>query len=326
MPPNNNDVALVTPAGQFVRQFMENGLNVNELRTNGLLRQDEWKAFDDAVVDVARQRLNGVADLQALGLVRDLGGLGVMVDEWETISDMNEAEVDMAAVTEGEEDSVDFSVTGVPIPIVHKNYRINLRRLLASRRNGSSVDTIQAEVCARKVMDKLEDMLFNGYSIKARSYSFNGYTSFSSRTQVTIDGQWDVASTDNIIADVESLLEAADAIYYFGPFYLYVPTNFWSRLRSEQNSYTGSNYLQRLKQYAEIAAVKPADVLEDDEIVMVQMTRDTIDLAVGSDITNIEWQTMGGLVQHMKVMAAMAPRIKADANGSCGVIHGKESS
>ena len=83
----------------FMHAFAAQDLSVNALRTNGLLRKQEWEAFDTAVVEVARQRLNGIADLRAAGLVRDLGGLGVLIDEWESMSDMESASVDMSGVT-----------------------------------------------------------------------------------------------------------------------------------------------------------------------------------------------------------------------------------
>ena len=319
------DAAQVMTLQTLMAEFLENDLSIESLRTHTLLRKDEWKAYDDAVVDVARQRLNGIADLQARGLTRDLGGLGTMIDEWEASSDMTDANVDMAGVTPGEEDSVAYTLQGVPIPIVHKDYRINIRRLLASRKNGRSVDTTQAEVATRKVRDQLEEMLFNGVTVKAGGYSIYGYTTFPQRTQTVINGAWDTTPA-NCIADVEEMLADMDALFHFGPFILYLPTNFWSAMRGDRSTYYEQTYLARLLAYAEIEAVKPADVLSSDEVVMVEAVRDVVDLAVGQDIANVEWQTQGGLVQHMKIMAAMAPRLKYDANSTSGVCHGTETS
>ena len=62
---------------------------------------------------------------------------------------------------------------------------------------------------------------------------------------------------------------------------------------------------------------------------MVQMTREVVDLAIGSDIQNIEWNAMGGLVAHYKVLGAMAPRLKwqykDDGTQVSGIYHAFET-
>ena len=63
------------------------------LRANDLLRKDEWKALDDALVEVARRQVGAVEDLIAAGVTRNLGSLGVMIDEYEALSSINDAEV-----------------------------------------------------------------------------------------------------------------------------------------------------------------------------------------------------------------------------------------
>lgn len=295
-----------------------------QLRTCDILQKDEWKAFDDMVIDVARSRLVAVEDLRGRGLVRDLGGLGVTIDEWQDMSDMSAANVDMSGVTEGEHDQVEFDTQGVPVPIFHKDFYINIRRLLASRRNGQSIDTTQAEVAARRVADAIEGALMNGVSVKAGGYTLQGYTNYTYNVDVTISGDWETTPA-NITADVELMLASADSNYYYGPFVLYVPTAFWSKLRATANSYVNETYLQRLLQYAEISDVRHAATLSDDNVIMVQLTRDVVDLAIGQDITTVEWATKGGFVQNNKVMAAVAPRLKKNDNGTSGIFHGAKS-
>ena len=305
----------------LMARFAEAGLDANALRTEALLRKDEWKSLDSAIIDIARPRLVGIKDLQEAGLVRDLGGLGVLVDEWQDQSDMEEANVSMSGVTEGENDSVEFNTQGVPIPIIDRSFYVNIRRLLASRRNNTPIDTVQAEVAARKVSDKLEEILFNGVTVKADGYSVYGYTTFPYNVDVTIAGSWSTTST-NIISDVELMLAAADTNKFWGPFVLYVPTAFWSTLRSDYSSYKNGTFLDRILDYAEINKVQHASTLATNNILLVQLTRDVVDLAVGQDIKNVEWTTLGGMVQHNKVLAAMAPRLKKTADGTSGIFHG----
>jgi len=303
-------------------QEMADILNVNAMRTNDLLRKDEWTALDTAVIEVQRQRLNGIADLQNRNLTRNLGGLGVLVDQYEQMSDMGDADVDMSGEAEGDEDTIAYTLANVPIPVVHKAYRINKRRLEASRKLGQSIDTTQAEVASRKVRDKSEDILFNGQAgITVNGNTLYGYRTHPNRVTGSVTAAWTDETNRDILADVEAMLSDADAKYFFGPFVLYVPTSYWSVLRSDYKSYSERTYLERLRQYSEISDVKPADVLPADNITMVQMSRDVVDLAIGQGVTNVEWMSKGNMVAHYKVMAAWAPRVKSDYNGNCGIIH-----
>lgn len=311
-----------------LQALMASGLNPRALRTNALLRKDEWKALDTAILDIVRKRLVGVSDLTSRGLVRNLGGLGVMTDEWEAIQDMSGADVDMSGATASGEDTVQFSTQGVPIPIIHKGYRLEIRRLEASRKTGAALDTTQAEIAARKVRDKMEDMLFNGYSLKSDGYNIYGYTTFPYRLRTNIGTAWDAASPDPV-GDVAHMLDVARAKHFYGPFVLYVPNNYWGPLLDDYSTYKDGTYYDRIKQYPEIEDIKMADVLGSAEVVLVQLTRDVVDLAVGQDVTNVEWMSQGGMIQHNKVLAAMAPRLKyaydEDGNQVTGIVHAFES-
>lgn len=305
------------------QRFMAGGLSTNSLRTNALLRDDEWKRIDDRVIAVARERLVGVDDLRAAGLTVDIGGLGVLVAEYEKISDMEPAQQSLAGVTEGEEDLPEFTLAGVPIPITHKDFRVNVRHLEASRTRGASIDTSAAELAARLVAEKLEDTLFNGSSISFGSNTLPGYTTFTDRVTGSLNGDWATATGEEIVADMNAMVGAAEAINYFGPFTAYVPQSDMQYLRADYDTSTttfNKTILQRVLEIDAISAVRPTTKLTD-EVLLVQMTSDVIDMPVGSDIVTVEWDSKGGLTQHFKIMAAMAPRLKSDANGSTGIVH-----
>lgn len=298
--------------------------NVDGLRTNRLLRKDEWLKLDTAVVEIQRQRLTGVADLMSRGLTQNLGGLGTTIVEWEAVSDMRDAEIDMAGVTPGKEDSVVFSTQGVPVPITHRDYRINIRRLLAGRNIGQDIDVTQAEVASRKVRDMLENTLFNGVTLNVGGYSIYGYTTFPQRLRTNIVTAWDSATT-TILSDIVHMIATLEAAFFFGPFTLYVPTNYWSVLIEDYSTYKEGTFLDRILRYPQIESVKVADVMSSTEVVMVQLTRDVVEMAIGQDVTNVEWTSMGGLLQHNKIMAAMVQKLKYNDNGTSGICHGFEA-
>jgi len=299
-------------------------LNINALRTNALLQKDDWKMLDGAVVEVARGVMNGIEDLRRLGLTFDVGGLGTTILEYEQMSDMSDANVDMAAVTPGQEDTVAYSTTGVPIPIIHKDYRLNIRRLMAARKNGHPIETHHAETAAMKVTEKLEDILFNGITMKADGYNVYGYTTFPQRLRTNIATPWDSATT-SILTDVEHMIATMEAAYHRGPLFLYVPTNYYSILIKDWSTYKEGTFLDRILAYPQIAAVRQSSKLLPAEVVMVEMKRGVVDLVIGQDITNVEWTSRGGLQQHNVIMTAAVPRFKYDDNGNCGILHAFEA-
>lgn len=318
-----DEAIIQSPQGflNSAHRLLENGLNMNALRTNALLQKDEWKVLDDAVISVARGRLNGIADLQAAGLTRDVGGLGVLLAEYEKVGDMTAAEQSLSGVTEGLEDIPAFSLAGVPIPITFKDFRVNIRHLLASRKRGSSIDVTAAEIATRQVVEKLEDMLFNGSSIRFGSNTIPGLTTFSDRNTGSLTGAWSGLTGAQIIVDAIAMIASSEADYFYGPWGLWVPQSWMPKLRSDYStSYPNNTIMDRLLQLEGLKFVHPTSKLTASA-VLCQLTSDVIDMPVGQDITTVEWDQKGGLETHFKIMAAMAPRLKSDANGRTGIVH-----
>ena len=52
------------------------------------------------------------------------------------------------------------------------------------------------------------------------------------------------------------------------------------------------------------------------DVVLIE----SLDLAIGQELTVIEWETKGGMQLHFKVMCALAARVKSDAAGGSGIV------
>jgi uncharacterized linocin/CFP29 family protein len=325
----NTAQGLVTPGGMPLVNA-DGSLNVNALRTNALLQDDEWQQMDEAVLGVLRFSRPGIMDLRDRGLTRNLGGLGVVTSEWQNVSDMDDAEINMDATTRAEEGAAAFSTQGVPVPIFSKGYRLNMRYLMASRRMGQSMDTIQTQQATRKVQDKMDYTLFQGASITGQDgYSIYGYCTHPSRLRANIGTAWDASSPDPV-GDVNRWLDELYLKGFEGPFGLYVPREYSKVLREDYDTYKDGTYLDRILALdPALQFVKPTKSLGSKEAVLVQLSADVVDLAIGQDITNIQWDERGGLTVHMQVMAAVAPRLKTVENESgntvLGVLHAFES-
>ena len=102
------------------------------LRANSMvLRYQDWLDIDRELLDVAKQRLVGVADLLSGGLTHQLGNIGITTSMFERQSDLTGAEITMAPETETERDRLGFDQVNVPVPFVHKDFPSRPRALAA---------------------------------------------------------------------------------------------------------------------------------------------------------------------------------------------------
>jgi hypothetical protein len=205
--------------------------------------------------------------------------------------------------------------------------------LEASRKLGNPLDTTVAERAARKVNEKLEDMLFTNtsYSFGTKDdqsrNSIYSYINHPDRNTVTLSdyGNWDDSSTDHdkIIKSVLAMKQSLLNQYFRGPYVVYYPQNYETALDEDLDSNSGNDMTvrERLEKINDIQKVQLAPTLPDDNVVMVQMTRDVVQLVEGLPIQNVEWMVNGGFVGKFKVMTIQVPQIRSDYDKKCGICH-----
>ena len=295
------------------------------LATNATLRRDEWKELDAALLPIARSRLNGVQSLIDKGLTYKLGNaMGTTSLEWHDISDAFEAELTMDGIPKSKGDRPVFTTNYLPIPIIHVDYEINLRTLESSRKLGNPLDTTSAQYAARKVAEKLESMLFTSTSTKFGGGFIYSYLSHPDRNQVTLANKWDNSGVTGatIVANCITLKKTAIAAKHFGPYELYIPTDFETVLDADYDSTTpGTTIRERILKISNIDSIKVVDTLTEDNVLLVQMTSDVVRLVDGMPISNVQWDEAGKFVNKYKVMAIQVPQVRADQSGNSGVTH-----
>jgi uncharacterized linocin/CFP29 family protein len=296
------------------------------------LRRDEWTQLDEALQMVARYRLGGVQDIIGRGLTYNLGNaMGTTVLEWHDVSDAMEADLTMDGVTRSIGDRPTFQHNYLPIPIIHVDYEINARVLEASRRLGNPLDTTAAERAARKVLEKLENMLFTDTSYSyGEKDSRNLNTIYSlvnhpDRNLVNLTTNWDASAMTaaGILQDVQEMKQASINAYHYGPWMLYVPTAYETVLDDDYDA-AGSSLMtirERILKLGGILGIKVVDTLAANNVLLVQMTPDVVRIVRGMDLRNVEWQTEGGMVTKFKVMTIQVPQIRSDMNKKSGIVH-----
>ena len=313
-------------AGEMLLKAMESGgqMSPAALRTLSTLRKDEWKAFDEALIEEATIRLVGVADLIGAGLVKTVAnGLGKTVFEYERVSDMDAATVSLDGTSMGESDRVTFSIDTMPLPITHKDFFINLRTLMASRERGEPLDTTQVRLAGRLVAESIESQLFTGGNVYGGKTIY-GYTTHTDRNTASFGaGTWSASARTGaeVLTDVLTMLSAAETDRMYGPYWLYVSRNMSTKFSEDFKANSDKTIMQRIMQVSGIQAVRVADQLTADNVVLVQATPDVVTLVEGEPLQTVQWDVQGGFHINFKAFTIQVPLIRSDKAGRSGIVH-----
>jgi hypothetical protein len=314
---------------QFLRAVAEGRpIGAGVLRTGNTLSRDQWITFDNAILAESLIQLNGVADLIAADLTRPVANsLGKTLFGYERMTDLDDAQISMDPVSRTDYDRGDFDLAQIPLPITHKDWFINLRVLEASRTSGDPLDTTMSGLAGRKVAEKQESMLFVGGGKSFGGFPIYGYTTHPNRTTASYgtNGNWlntNTAKTgDNILADVLTLLLAAQTARHFGPYWLYVSRDSAVKLSQDFKANSDLTIRQRLLEVEGIDGIKTSDKMPAATVLLVQHTSDVVQLLQGEALQTVQWDVEGGFHINFKAFQIQVPLIKADIQGRSGIVH-----
>ncbi len=319
--------------GEVAEMLVKNNFNVNALRpaasanglqTNAVLRKDEWSRMDQILLEIARKRLVAVDALTSRGLSYDVpNGLGTTILEWEQVSDMDPANVDMSGVTEGEKDRIDFALQSMPLPIIHKDFSINIRALAASRTTGQPLDTAQIAMASTLVTEKVEEMVFLGHATRQGASRIWGLSNHPDRNTGSVAANWDLVGTtgEQKLGDLIAMVSAAAVDNMYGPFGVFIPQAAYNFLGQDFKTNSDKATLSRLMELVGIDFIKPSKDVPAGAVLMVQLSSDVIDEVIGLQPTVVQWDSKGGMIKNFKVMAIMIPRVRSTITSQSGLVH-----
>jgi uncharacterized linocin/CFP29 family protein len=248
--------------------------------------------------------------------------------QYQTMSDINAASVNMDGISQGDSDRPLFNLAGLPLPIIHKDFQFSAREVYVSRNSNTPIDTAMAEMAARKVAEEAEKMLLGVSS----DFSFGGnlvqgYTTFTSRLTKTLTDPASAGWTGSVLVDevIEMRQQSVDANYR-GPWMLYVSSDWDPYLDADYSMAKGDITLRdRIARIRGISGIETLDYLPAQTMILIQMTSDVIREVVGMEVSTMQWTSHGGMQLNFKVMAIMVPQLRADYLGQTGIVHGSYS-
>jgi hypothetical protein len=222
---------------------------------------------------------------------------------------------------------MEFAQDSMPIPIIHKGFRLNVRTLMASRQNGMGLDVSTAQIATTKVVHTIEKLfLYGNFSAGAGAGRVYGMTTYPYRNVGLLSADWRTATSLQVFNDTNAMIEALEAKSQFGPYGMYVPRNYAPVMRRDYASITsggGSGYSieSRLMEIKQLKYIRTNVFLPDNHVVMVSLDSNTAEVLDGIQPRMIEWQSQGGMIYLFKVLAIILPRIKRDALDQTGIAH-----
>ncbi|SDF83453.1 major capsid protein [Thalassobaculum litoreum] len=293
------------------------------------LPEDAWKQIDQRIIQIASERLPLTSYLMGRGLIYPLTDfLGTPILQTQKASDMEDADISMEPTSRGALGRQTFSDVYLPIPIIHKPIDFSVRMLRAAAKAGQPIDLTTFLTVMRKVMERVEDVFVNGaasitVTVNSVQGSVSGLTSFSDRNTVDLTTNWDASGKTGaqILDDVQDTIDAARSDNMYGPFLLCVPKNYQRKLGDDYSTAYRGTIRQRLLELEEIENIMVVDQLADDNVVLLQLTEDTVQVIDGLRPAVIPLVQNELFVEPYLGMACMLPYLKSDKDGRCGIVH-----
>lgn len=313
------------------------------------LTHETWQRIDRAVLRASRDRLAAWNDLAAANSFGGFDGMSITGLIKDTMTDPGDAKVDMDTLSDDFNDQPLLTPDILPLPIIHAGASISQRRLAQSRNGGIPLDTSLIESSGRRCSETLEKMTigmdnFSTLTIgstvdftRRGIYGFRTQPDRITKTDVTASASF-VPST--FVDEVIAMIELARAQKFFGPFVLYYSTSwdqylaqdYWREVSASGVMAPRQTVLQRVEQIQKIQRVASLDMFTStDELLLVQMTSETVRAVNGMEFTTVQWTKDGGAQTMLRVMGIKVPDLRAQYVGTsvttrkCGIVHGTTS-
>jgi len=323
---------VVNAEGKIIARDNKPTAALQKLAVNAnTLRHEDFLVIQDKIVEVRRRSLNGITDLQSMGLSFGVD-IGEQLVGFENINEFQAAIQEMNPESYQNNDTV-FTEVYTPNPITHQSFSTPWRQQgFDYKRSLGMTESV------RQVAERLEESLFNGNTSIVVNYGGSnrplyGYTTHPNRGTGTI-ADWTLVTAAGLAAIVPdviaqlTLMESAQGGVGNNSVMLYVANDIWTNLQNDykvESTDTGGSGMMiadRIRRIAQIKDVKPAEKLADGVAVMVEMASRTIELAVATDIISVPHQKTNPMQpQVMTTYAAMVHQIKVDSNSLTGVRH-----
>ena len=285
---------------------------------------DAWRRIDSRSVQLQRDQLvmfNRLAQASSTPV-----GMGDLVNFFPKVSDSGEVHVTMDGRSEGRADQALVTYEGTPVPIFDSQARFGWRQMEVMRKGPSGIDTSTIANHQRKVAEKLEDVVLNGYSvINVGGATIYGLRTFPQRASGVHNLDLKGATGAQWLGVIEAVVNAHLADNAFGRITIFL--NYSDYTYADINEFTAGypkTIMARLREVSQVAEIVPVPRLAANEVISI------------ANISNGDWGTiLNGmpLVTRPKVrqnpeddyvfgvLASAVPQFRSDYEGRSQISH-----
>ena len=204
-----------------------------------------YRQIKDAIVFTARKQ----AVARKIINTRNIsGGIGVQQWTYDTANEVSDALLTYQ-FTDTAEDWIELTRTDVPIPLLHKEYRISRRDLAAAARGGFGISTATVSSAAYKVMNLENQLILNGYAADGTNYDIKGLYQSAGNS---FDTQSDFGTDGKPLEAVAGAIDLMQADNITGPYNLVLnPTQYMELATSILGYGAGEREIAMVKEILE---------------------------------------------------------------------------
>jgi uncharacterized linocin/CFP29 family protein len=268
----------------------------------GQLTDEELRYIDTRLIEAVRpalvaRRLFPIFRLPHAGFTT--------VRAWKE-TDMGQATIDMHGITQTK-DRIQLEGFDVKVPVIHKEFLLYWRTVIASRYGGLPIETRSVESAGVQCAEEEDKLLLSGEYTGFRALGIEGLMTAAGRNTKASAGAWPA----NAIADVGAAIGELEADKHYGPYALLLRSSWLAKLRTLISN-TGIFYLEK------VAELVKAGIFVSDQLytggglttgaAVVEPGSSNFEMVVGQDLSTFMQQDEDMNVNG-KVYEVVVPRI-----------------
>jgi len=282
--------------------------------------KDVWGEWDREGIEIQRDVLAVFNDLSSLS--RSLP-IGKQVHFYQTISDSSEVNISMDGRGKAKTDQPLVNYVGTPIPIIDSTFSFGWRQMAAMQSEGQSLDPAARNNAMRRVAEKMEDLIINGDSkIDVGGAKIYGLRTLPARNTGTTALDLNGATGAQWVEVFKDAIEKEQADNFYTPvtFYINYADWFYASVTDYAANYP-KTILARLQEIPGVAAIVPASKVPVNEVLGVCKRSDVVQILTEMPMAVRPIMRLRPEDDYVfNVMAAVAPELKADFSGQCGIV------
>jgi len=253
---------------------------LTQFRTDQPLTEQQYKYFDEVIKKAPRRVIVG---RKLLDLTPPYG-FGKQAITFNVLTEVQAGKINLAWGVDFTEDIPNLTPTTLPIPVLHKEWKINRRSFEASRTHGEPLDTAALASAAYKCGILEDELIIKGYSKDGTTYDIKGlYESAGNDEDTALD--WGTKA--NILTSINNAVTLLTADNIFPPFNLTLnPIQFNQLFQHVAN--TARFYRDVVKERIGGEIYQTPALVDGKGMLTAAPGAGFFDLAVGVDMTHEE--------------------------------------